>query len=73
MPQDGEQRQITSAEVNRPGLGLAGYFEYFDSTRIQIIGKGEYGYLEGLSPETRFWRTSRPSSWSRAIWRSFPN
>ena len=53
MPQDGEQRQITSAEVNRPGLGLAGYFEYFDSTRIQIIGKGEYGYLEGLPPEER--------------------
>ncbi len=53
LPQDGEARQITSAEVNRPGLGLTGYFEYFDSSRIQIIGKGEYGYLEGLSPEVR--------------------
>ncbi len=53
MPAGGEQRQIISAEVNRPGLGLAGYFEYFDSNRIQIIGKGEYGYLEGLSPEER--------------------
>ncbi len=53
LPQDGDQRQIISAEVNRPGLGLAGYFEYFDNTRIQVIGKGEYGYLEGLSPEQR--------------------
>ena len=53
MPQDGEQRRIASAEINRPGLGLAGHFDYFDSNRIQIIGKGEYGYLEGLSAEQR--------------------
>lgn len=53
MPEDGEQRLVVSAEVNRPGLGLAGYFEYFDNSRIQVIGKGEYGYLEGLSPDKR--------------------
>ena len=39
MPEDGEGRTINSAEVNRPGLGLAGHFEYFDSNRIQIFGK----------------------------------
>ncbi len=53
MPEGGEERLVVSAEVNRPGLGLAGYFEYFDNNRIQVIGKGEYGYLEGLSPEQR--------------------
>ncbi|MBR2407000.1 MAG: HPr(Ser) kinase/phosphatase [Clostridia bacterium] len=53
MPEGGEQRLVVSAEVNRPGLGLAGYFEYFDNSRIQVIGKGEYGYLEGLSPDKR--------------------
>ena len=53
LPENGEEREIGSAEVNRPGLGLAGYFEYFDNTRIQVIGKSEYGYLEGLSPEAR--------------------
>ncbi len=53
MPQDGEQRQIVSAEVNRPGLGLSGYFEYFDSNRIQVIGRGECGFLEGLDPDVR--------------------
>ena len=53
LPQDGAQHQITSAEINRPGLSLAGYFEYFDNTRIQIMGKGENGYLEGLSDEKR--------------------
>ena len=29
---------ITQNEVNRPALQLAGYFDYFDSSRIQIIG-----------------------------------
>ncbi len=53
LPQGSEQNPITSAEVNRPGLGLAGYFEYFDNTRIQILGKGEYGYLSSLTPEKR--------------------
>ena len=53
MPEGGEDRLVVSAEVNRPGLGLAGYFEYFDNARIQVIGKGEYGYLAGLDPERR--------------------
>ncbi len=53
MPEGGEERLVVSAEVNRPGLGLAGYFEYFDNTRIQVIGKGEYGYLAGLDSDRR--------------------
>lgn len=53
MPENGNERLIKSAEVDRPGLGLAGSFEYFDNTRIQVIGKGECGYLEGLTPERR--------------------
>ena len=44
-------RMITSADVNRPGLLLAGYHEYFDPTRIQICGKVEMSFLEAL-PET---------------------
>lgn len=51
MPEDGEQRTVCSAEVNRPGLALNGYFEYFDNARIQILGKGEFGFLEGLPAE----------------------
>ena len=31
---------ITQNEVNRPALQLAGYFDYFDSKRIQIIEIG---------------------------------
>ncbi len=53
MPEGGEERLVISAEVNRPGLGLAGYFEFFDNSRIQVFGKGEYGYLEGLPSNER--------------------
>lgn len=44
---------ITNPEVNRPGLALAGYFELFEPTRMQIIGKAEHKYLSELSAEDR--------------------
>ncbi len=37
---------ITQNEVNRPALQLAGYFDYFDSKRIQIIGHVEHTYMQ---------------------------
>ncbi len=37
---------ITQNEVNRPALQLAGYFDYFDSSRIQIIGHVEHTYMQ---------------------------
>ncbi len=40
--------KITSTEVNRPGLLLTGYNEYFDPTRIQILGRMEMSYLDSL-------------------------
>ncbi|MBE6750644.1 MAG: HPr(Ser) kinase/phosphatase [Ruminococcaceae bacterium] len=46
LSQNAEDILISSSEVNRPGLHMAGYFEYFDATRIQIIGKSEEGYLK---------------------------
>lgn len=33
---------ITQAEVNRPALQLAGFFDHFSSSRVQIIGNVEY-------------------------------
>ena len=46
--------EITVADVNRPSLQLAGFFEYFDPARIQIIGMVEYTYLESLTSEMRY-------------------
>lgn len=41
-------------EVNRPGLQLSGFFDYFDPERIQIIGRVEYTYLEKMDSEERY-------------------
>ena len=51
MPQDQDKIQIEIAEVNRPGLFLAGYYDYFDKLRLQIMGLAEMNFLSGLSPE----------------------
>lgn len=51
LPNDAENILINSAEVNRPGLQMVGYYEFYDNTRIQIIGKSECSYLEKLSSE----------------------
>ncbi len=45
MPKNSKEILISSTEVNRPGLQMAGYFEFFDQTRIQIIGKSEESFL----------------------------
>ena len=47
---------ISRADVIRPGLPLAGFFDYFDPERIQIIGRVESIYLSKLSPEERLLR-----------------
>ena len=52
-PKDPKDIYITSAEVNRPGLILAGYDDYFDPGRIQFLGLSEMGYLNNLDDEVR--------------------
>ncbi len=39
-------REITQSDINRPALQLAGFFDYFDHHRIQIIGQVEHTYME---------------------------
>ena len=51
MPANPEKIQISTTEVNRPGLHMAGYFEFFDEKRIQIIGKSEESFLLRFTPE----------------------
>lgn len=46
--------KITRSDVNRPALQLAGFFEYFDQDRVQIIGTVEYTYLEHTKKEKRY-------------------
>ncbi len=44
---------ITVPDINRPALQLTGYFEHFDSVRVQIIGYVEYTYLQTLTAERK--------------------
>ncbi|MBQ8510614.1 MAG: HPr(Ser) kinase/phosphatase [Clostridia bacterium] len=53
LPDDPDNILIHLTDVNRPGLQLAGFFDHFESQRIQIIGKVEYKYLESLDKEQR--------------------
>ena len=51
MPQVEGEILVSSADINRPGLQLVGFFDYFDNQRVQLIGKSELAYLSQLTPE----------------------
>lgn len=50
---DYETAALTITDVNRPGLQLLSFFDYFDPRRLQVIGKAEVTFLKGLSTEER--------------------
>ena len=50
---DIESRRICVADVTRPGLQLAGYYDHFGPDRIQMIGNMEHAYLDNISSEER--------------------
>ena len=45
--------RLTVADLSRPGLQLAGYFEHFGKERVQIIGLVEYTYIEKMTRERK--------------------
>ena len=50
---------IEVSDINRPGLQFAGFFDYFDNKRVQIVGKTEWSYLNYLDPEVRLRRIKK--------------
>ena len=53
MPENGEDIQVNMTDIIRPGLPLAGFFEHFDNSRVQLLGMVEYSYLAGFTSEKR--------------------
>ncbi len=53
LPEGGEDIQVDSPELNRPGLAMTGFTEMFDPNRIQVIGRMEHRYLAELSNAKR--------------------
>ena len=51
--------EIDSSDLNRPGLQMSGFFEYFAVNRIQLFGMVEMTYLQTLDPQTRMERLDR--------------
>jgi HPr kinase/phosphorylase len=49
----GLPREITTPDLNRPGLALSGFYESFAWNRLQIFGRGENAYLKMLEEEGR--------------------
>lgn len=46
--------KISQPDVNRPALQLAGFFDHFDSERVQVIGYVEHAYMQTVSEEKRY-------------------
>lgn len=62
--------KVTLPDINRPALPMAGYFEHFEATRLQVIGFVEYSYVKRMSEKKRrrcwrsFWITRFPALFS---------
>ena len=48
-----KETNISTVEINRPGLELTGYLEFFDNKRIQVHGNTEFSYLGRYGPEAQ--------------------
>jgi HPr kinase/phosphorylase len=57
--EDGLRRTIVTDDLNRPGLEMAGYFNYYPADRAQMLGRTELAFLETLTTEERRDRMER--------------
>jgi HPr kinase/phosphorylase len=51
--EEGLHRPITMSDISRPGLEIAGYFDYYPAERIQLLGKTEITFLDLLDDAER--------------------
>lgn len=58
-PDNLDEILISDNDLNRPGLQLKGFYEYFNSERIQVCGNMEFAFLGSISPEERREAVSR--------------
>jgi HPr kinase/phosphorylase len=57
--EEGINRPITTSDISRPGLEMAGYFDYYPAERVQLIGKTELSFVETLTNSEREIRLER--------------
>lgn len=51
--EEGLHRPITTSDISRPGLEMAGFFTYYPAERLQLIGRTELSFFNGLDSKTR--------------------
>lgn len=56
---EGLKRELSSSEIARPGLALAGFLDRFAHSRTQVIGETELAFINSQSPEAREERLQR--------------
>ncbi len=55
----GMERQIHTSDISRPGLEMAGYFNYYLADRVQLLGKTELSFFANLNKAERIDRMKR--------------
>ena len=53
MPTDAEEIVLSSSDVSRPGLQLSGFFDFYDNTRLQILGRMEVAFIDRFIEEKK--------------------
>ncbi|MGN7387533.1 HPr(Ser) kinase/phosphatase [Sporosarcina sp. SAFN-015] len=56
---EGIERKILTSDISRPGLEMAGYFDFYLATRIQLLGKTELSFFNKLDEADRQDRMDR--------------
>lgn len=51
--EDGTNRPITTSDISRPGIEMAGYFTYYPAERLQLLGKTELSFFNELPANIR--------------------
>ena len=48
------EKEITTADISRPGLEMTGYFDFYSPERLQLVGMKEWSYLKTMTDYNRY-------------------
>jgi len=51
--EEGINRPITTSDLSRPGIEMAGFFTYYPKERVQLLGKTELSFFHQLSAQEK--------------------
>ncbi|MED4081902.1 HPr(Ser) kinase/phosphatase [Halalkalibacterium halodurans] len=57
--EEGIHRSITTSDISRPGIEMAGFFTYYPAKRLQLLGRTELSFYKQLSPVDKEERMSK--------------